>query len=252
MAKIIAIFNQKGGVGKTTININLSACIAKKRKKVLVIDIDPQGNTTSGLGIDRSEIEYTLYDCLIDNIDTQKAVNSTYMKNLDIIASDVELSGAEIEIATKENRETILKNKIDEVKDNYDYIFIDCPPSLGILTINALAAVDSVIIPIQCEYYALVGVSQLMDTIKLIKKSINKNIKIEGVVMNMFDGRTILSKQVVEQVRTYFKDYVFETMIPRNVRLAESPSFGLAITDFDAKSKGAQAYTALANEFLKK
>ncbi|WDV45906.1 AAA family ATPase [Clostridiaceae bacterium M8S5] len=252
MSKTIAIFNQKGGVGKTTININLSACLAKLNKKVLVIDIDPQGNTTSGLGIDKDEVEYSLYDCLIESVNAREAINNTYIKKLDIIASDVELSGAELEIAVKENRELILKNVIKQIKDDYDYIFIDCPPSLGILTINALAAVDSVIIPIQCEYYALVGVSQLIDTIKLIKKSINRNIKIEGVIMNMFDSRTILSKQVVEQVKEYFKNDVYKTLIPRNVRLAESPSYGLAITDFDAKSKGALAYKDLAKEFIKR
>lgn len=250
MSKSVAIFNQKGGVGKTTTNINLSACLAKLNKKVLVVDIDPQGNTTSGLGVDKNEVEYSLYDCLIDGVDTKKAIIHTYIDKLDIITSDVELAGAEVELANRENRELTLKKVLNQVRNDYDYIFIDCPPSLGMLTINALAAVDSVIIPIQCEYYALVGVSQLIDTIKLMKKSINKDIIIEGVIMNMYDSRTILSKQVVEQVKNYFKEEVYNTLIPRNVRLAESPSFGLAITDFDAKSKGAIAYTELAKEFM--
>ncbi|WP_066505174.1 ParA family protein [Abyssisolibacter fermentans] len=250
MSKSVAIFNQKGGVGKTTTNINLSACLAKLNKKVLVVDIDPQGNTTSGLGVDKNEVEYSLYDCLIDGVDTKKAIIQTYIDKLDIVTSDVELAGAEVELANRKNRELTLKKVLNQVKNDYDYIFIDCPPSLGMLTINALAAVDSVIIPIQCEYYALVGVSQLIDTIKLMKKSINKDIIIEGVIMNMYDSRTILSKQVVEQVKNYFKEEVYNTLIPRNVRLAESPSFGLAITDFDAKSKGAIAYTELAKEFM--
>lgn len=250
MGKIIAVFNQKGGVGKTTTNVNLSACLAHLGKKILVVDIDPQGNTTSGFGIDKDGIELSIYDILINGTDTREAIVSTNINNLDLIPSNAELAGAEIELTSSDNRESTLKNSISYLRDYYDFIFIDCPPSLGLLTINALVASDSVIIPIQCEYYALEGVSQLMNTIKLVKSSLNPKLEIEGVVLSMFDGRTNLSIQVVDEVKKYFKGKVYTTIIPRNVRLAEAPSHGLSIIEYDPKSKGAEAYMELAKEFL--
>ena len=231
MGKAIAIFNQKGGVGKTTTNINLAACLAMKGKKVLILDIDPQGNTTSGMGILKKGLKRTAYEVLIDdNVEPEEAILSTGLKNLDIIPASVQLAGAEIELVQLEGRERRLKKAIDKIKDKYDYIFIDCPPSLGLLTINSLTAVDSVLIPIQCEFYALEGVSQLMSTIELVKKNLNKKLEIQGVILSMFDGRTNLSIQVVEEVKKYFRDKVYTTVIPRNVRLAEAPSYGLPIT----------------------
>ncbi|MGO1369390.1 MAG: ParA family protein [Senegalia sp. (in: firmicutes)] len=250
MAKVIAIFNQKGGVGKTTTNVNLSACVAKLNKKVLVLDIDPQGNTSSGFGIDKKIVDKSIYDVLIEGEDIKSAIIKTENENLDIISSNVDLAGAEIELTNRDERELILKKSLEGIRDDYDYVFIDCPPSLGLLTINALVAVDSVIIPIQCEYYALEGVSQLMSTIKLIKRSLNPKLEVEGVVLSMFDGRTNLSIQVVDEVKKYFKGKVYTTLIPRNVRLAEAPSHGLSIIDYDPKSKGAEAYMELAEEFL--
>ena len=230
MGKSIAIFNQKGGVGKTTTNINLAACLAIKGKKVLVLDIDPQGNTTSGLGISKRGLENTMYEVLIvDGYNPENAIRSTAVKGLDIIPASVELAGAEVEMVQLEGREKRLKKALDKIRDLYDYIFIDCPPSLGLLTINSLTAVDSVLIPIQCEFYALEGVSQLMSTIELVRKSMNKNLEIQGVILSMFDGRTNLSIQVVEEVKRYFKQKVYTTVIPRNVRLAEAPSYGLPI-----------------------
>jgi len=250
LGKIIAIFNQKGGVGKTTTNVNLSACLAHLGKKILVVDIDPQGNTTSGFGIDKDNIELSIYDMLINGVNTKDVIIPTNISNLDLIPSNAELAGAEIELTSTDNRESTLKNSIFFLRDCYDFIFIDCPPSLGLLTINALVASDSVVIPIQCEYYALEGVSQLMNTIKLVKSSLNPNLEIEGVVLSMFDGRTNLSIQVVDEVKKYFKGKVYTTIIPRNVRLAEAPSHGLSIIEYDPKSKGAEAYMELANEFL--
>jgi len=250
MAKVIAIFNQKGGVGKTTTNVNLSACVAKLNKKVLVLDIDPQGNTTSGFGIDKKTVDKSIYDVLIEGEDIKNTIIKTENENLDLISSNVDLAGAEIELTNRDERELILKKSLEGIRDDYDYVFIDCPPSLGLLTINALVAVDSVIIPIQCEYYALEGVSQLMSTIKLIKRSLNPKLEVEGVVLSMFDGRTNLSIQVVDEVKKYFKGKVYTTLIPRNVRLAEAPSHGLSIIDYDPKSKGAEAYMELAEEFL--
>lgn len=250
MGKVIAVFNQKGGVGKTTTNVNLSACIAEKEKKVCVIDIDPQGNTTSGFGIDKNATENTIYDVILEEVNIREAIVHTEYENLDLIPSSVQLAGAEIELTGMNNREIKLKQAIDEIKDDYDYIFIDCPPSLGLLTINSLAAVDSVLIPIQCEYYALEGVSQLMNTIQLIKKNLNPSLEVQGVVLSMFDGRTNLSIQVVDEVKNYFKGKVYTTIIPRNVRLAEAPSFGQPVIYYDVKSKGAEAYTDLAEEFL--
>lgn len=251
MSKIISIFNQKGGVGKTTTNINLSAALAKQDKKILIVDIDPQGNSTSGLGIDKENLEYSVYDLMVDHIDATKIVIDTEIDGLKILPSTMELAGAEIELASKGQRESLLTEALKDIKHKYDYIFIDCPPSLGILTINALKASDSVIIPIQCEYYALEGVSQLMNTVNLVKKSLNASLEIEGVVLSMFDGRTNLSIQVVDEVKKYFGNKVYETMIPRNVRLAEAPSYGMSILDYDPKSKGAEAYISLAEEFIK-
>ena len=251
MGKGIAIFNQKGGVGKTTTNINLAACLAMKGKKILVLDIDPQGNTTSGLGLDKSRLEYSTYDLLTDDtIKAENAIISTSTERLDIIPASVKLAGAEVELVNLEGREVRLKNVTKQVKKYYDYIFIDCPPSLGLLTINSLTAVDSVLIPIQCEFYALEGVSQLMSTIEIVKKNLNKNLEIQGVILSMFDGRTNLSIQVVEEVKKYFKEKVYTTVIPRNVRLAEAPSYGLPIAKYDPKSTGAEAYNDFAEEFL--
>ncbi|QIB27869.1 ParA family protein [Caloranaerobacter azorensis] len=250
MAKVIAVFNQKGGVGKTTTNVNLTACLAKKGKKILVIDIDPQGNTTSGFGINKNDVENSIYDSIINGLDIKKVIVNTDIENLYLVPSNVELAGAEIELTKKQDRELTLRNVIKDIRNDYDYIFIDCPPSLGLLTINSLVAVDSVLIPIQCEYYALEGVSQLMDTIRLVKKSLNPDLEIEGVVLSMFDGRTNLSIQVVDEVKKYFKGKVYTTIIPRNVRLAEAPSYGLPVIDYDPKSRGAEAYMELAEEFL--
>ncbi|NCB42071.1 MAG: ParA family protein [Clostridia bacterium] len=251
MGKAIAIFNQKGGVGKTTTNINLAACLALKKKKVLVLDIDPQGNTTSGLGISKKTLENTSYELLInDTMDPMSAILSTGVKNLDILPASVDLAGAEIELVQLEGREKRLKKALNQIRGAYDYIFIDCPPSLGLLTINALTAVDSVLIPIQCEFYALEGVSQLISTIELVRKSLNPTLQIEGVILSMFDGRTNLSIQVVEEVKKYFGNKLYSTVIPRNVRLAEAPSYGMPITTYDPKSKGALAYQAFAAEFL--
>ena len=253
MGKAIAIFNQKGGVGKTTTNINLGACLALKGEKVLILDIDPQGNTTSGIGIQKSSLDYTVYDLLIeDDFDTQKAIIETSVEGLDIIPASVDLAGAEIELVEIEGREKKLRNAINKVRDRYDYIFIDCPPSLGLLTINSLTAVESVLVPIQCEFYALEGVSQLVNTIELVKKNLNQDLEIEGVILSMFDGRTNLAIQVVQEVKKYFGSKVYSTVIPRNVRLAEAPSYGLPIMQYDPKSKGAQAYNAFAEEFLER
>lgn len=251
MGKIIAIFNQKGGVGKTTTNINLGACLALKGKKILVVDIDPQGNTTSGLGIIKKDLENTTYEIIIqDDFDTNKTIMKTNINNLDIIPASVDLAGAEIELVNIEGRERRLKKALDKIRGDYDYIFIDCPPSLGLLTINSLSAVDSVLIPIQCEFYALEGVSQLLSTIELVKKKLNRELEIEGVILSMFDGRTNLSMQVVQEVKKYFGNKVYSNVIPRNVRLAEAPSYGMAITDYDPKSSGAKAYMDFADEFL--
>lgn len=249
MGKIISIFNQKGGVGKTTTNINLAAYIAESGKKVLTVDIDPQGNTTSGLGFDKNELEYSIYDVIM-GLNAEKAIYKTIISNLDIIPSKIELAGAEIELTNKSSRETMVKNALDPVRAMYDYIFIDCPPSLGLLTINSLTASDSVLIPIQCEFFALEGVGQLMNTIQLVKKSLNQELKIQGVVMSMFDGRTNLSIEVVEEAKKYFRGKVYTNIIPRNVKLAEAPSHGLPIMLYDKNSKGAEAYKDLALEFI--
>ena len=251
MGKAIAIFNQKGGVGKTTTNINLAACLAKKGKKILVLDIDPQGNTTSGLGIEKKALKKSSYDLMIeDDINAEDVILKTGVDNLDIIPANVSLSGAEVELAIIRGREKRLKKALNQVKEKYDFIFIDCPPSLGLLTINSLTAVDSVLIPIQCEFYALEGVAQLMNTMEIVRKNLNEKLYVQGVILSMFDGRTNLSVQVVEEVKKYFREKVYKTVIPRNVRLAEAPSYGLPIIEYDPKSKGAEAYREFADEFL--
>lgn len=251
--KTICIFNQKGGVGKTTTNINLCAYLAMEGYKVLTIDIDPQGNTTSGLGLDKNNLDVSIYDVLVsDTTMKESIVRSDLVQNLFISPSTMELAGAEVELINRVDRENIMKNKLKEIEGEYDYVFIDCPPSLGVLTINALTCADSVLIPIQCEFYALEGVSQLINTIQLVKKSLNKNLDIEGVVMTMFDYRTNLSNEVLKEVQKYFKDKVYKTTISRNVRLAEAPSFGLPIMLYDEKCKGAEAYVKLTKEFLKR
>lgn len=252
-AKAIAIFNQKGGVGKTTTNINLGACLAAKGKQVLIIDIDPQGNTTSGIGIKKRTLKHTIYDVLVDeNIDIKKVIIPTATKNLFILPSSVDLAGGEVELANLEGREGRLKKAIKSVSDDYDYILVDCPPSLGILTLNSLTAVDSVLIPIQCEFYALEGVSQLISTIELVKKNFNPDLFIEGVILSMFDVRTNLSQQVVSEVKNFFGDAMYNTIIPRNVRLAEAPSHGLPIIEYDPGAVGAKAYQEFTTEFLKR
>lgn len=251
MGKAIAIFNQKGGVGKTTTNINLAACLAMKGKKILILDIDPQGNTTSGVGISKKDLEITTHEILIeDRYHPEEAILPTGVENLYIMPASVQLAGAEVELIELAGREKRLKRAIDVLKPKYDYIFIDCPPSLGILTINSLTAVDSVLIPIQCEFYALEGVSQLMSTIDIVKRNMNPDLEIQGVILSMFDGRTNLSIQVVEEVKKYFKEKVYTTVIPRNVRLAEAPSYGMPVIQYDPKSTGAMAYMEFADEFL--
>ena len=253
MGKSYAIFNQKGGVGKTTTNINLGACLARKGKRVLLVDIDPQGNTTSGLGLVKRELRDTLYEALtMEEYDVHKAVYHTETKNLDIIPASVDLSGAEVELIQIFGREILLRNVLAQVKDEYDFIFIDCPPSLGLLTVNALVAADGVIIPIQCEFYALEGVSQLMKTVELVRREMNRNLQITGVILSMFDGRTNLGLQVVQEVKRFFGNKVFKTVIPKNVRRAEAPSYGLSIVDYDPSSKGAKAYKKLADEFVQR
>ncbi len=250
MGRIIAIANQKGGVGKSTTAINLSACLAEIGKKVLTIDIDPQGNTTSGLGIDKNAAEITLYELLLGETDLEQCVIKNVVENLDLIPSNMNLSGAEIELVGIEEREYILRNAIRRVKDVYDYIVMDCPPSLSMLTINALTAADSVLVPIQCEYYALEGLSQLIHTIELVQDRLNEDLKIEGVVFTMYDARTNLSLEVVENVKENLNQNIYKTIIPRNVRLAEAPSYGLPINLYDSKSTGAESYRLLAEEVI--
>lgn len=250
MAKIIAIVNQKGGVGKTTTTVNLSAALAKKGKKVLLIDEDPQGNATSGVGVNKTQDRST-YDIIINETEFEDAIVKSSVKKLDVCPSNINLAGAEVELVPMMARETKLKDKLENIKEKYDYILIDCPPSLGLLTINALTAANSIIIPIQCEYYALEGVGQLMNTVNLIKKQLNKELYIEGVVLTMNDARTNLSNQVISEVKKYFKDNVYKTIIPRNVKLSEAPSFGMPITTYAPLSKGARCYEKLANEIIK-
>ena len=250
MRKIISITNQKGGVGKTTTCVNLAAFVAKAGNKVLVIDMDPQGNASSAVGVEPTKDDNTIYEVLIGECSAKEAIYPSVMEGLDVLPSTVDLSGAEVELVHLNNRENILKEALAQVKREYNYIFIDCPPSLSLLTVNALTATDSIIIPIQCEYFALVGLGQLMNTVKLIKKHLNPTIEIEGVLLTMKDARSNLVNQVAEEIQKYFKEKVYNTFIPRNIRLAESPSHGKPITMYDAKSKGALAYQNLANEFL--
>ena len=250
MGRVIAIANQKGGVGKTTTAINLSACLAEKGMKVLTIDIDPQGNTTSGLGIDKTELENSVYQLLIDECTIEKCMCESIVKNLFVLPSNVNLAGAEIELIGIENKEYILREKVEPIREFFDYIIIDCPPSLNTLTVNAMTTADSILVPIQCEYYALEGLSQLIHTINLVKKRLNGKLEIEGVVFTMFDARTNLSLQVVENVRSNLNHNIYNAVIPRNVRLAEAPSHGLPINMYDPKSAGADAYRDLADEIL--
>lgn len=250
MGKIIAIANQKGGVGKTTTSINLSACIAAKGKKVLVIDIDPQGNTTSGYGIEKNEIENTIYELMLGDCSIEDCILKEVIPNVSILPSNVNLAAAEIELIGIEKKEYILKNEVDWVKDRYDYIIIDCPPSLSLLTVNAMTAANSVLVPIQCEYYALEGLSQLIHTVNLIKERLNPDLDMEGVVFTMYDSRTNLSAQVVDNVKEHLSQKIYKTIIPRNIRLAEAPSYGKPISLYDPKSAGAESYMALADEVI--
>ncbi len=252
MGKIIALANQKGGVGKTTSTINLSAALGIKNKKVLLIDLDPQGNATSGVGVDKDECENSIYDVLINDVDIKDTIIKTECKNLSLCPSNIQLAGAEIEMVDIENREHILKKALNKIKNEYDFILIDCPPSLGLLTLNAFVAVDTILIPIQCEYYALEGLSQLIKTIKEIKKSLNKDLDLEGVLLTMFDSRTNLSVQVAEEVKKYYPDKIYKSVIPRNVRLSEAPSYGMSIFEYDKHSKGADSYLSLAKEVIKR
>ncbi len=250
MGRIIAIANQKGGVGKTTTAVNLSTIIAKRGKKVMLIDADPQGNASSGLGLEK-DLENTLYDVLINEVDIKTILQDTCVKNLKICPSNTNLAGAEVELVSLMSREQRLKERLDNIKNEFDYIFIDCPPSLGLITLNAFTAADSVLIPVQCEYYALEGLGQLLNTINLVKKHLNRTLEIEGAVLTMYDIRTNLSNQVVREVKRYFEDKVYKTVIPRNIKLSEAPSFGMPISLYDPKSKGARSYEKLAKEVLK-
>ncbi|MBP1906265.1 chromosome partitioning protein [Paenibacillus turicensis] len=250
MSKIIAIANQKGGVGKTTTSVNLSAGLASIGKRVLLIDIDPQGNTTSGVGVNKADVENCIYDVLINEVDPREAIVPTMVDGLSIIPATIQLAGAEIELVPTISREVRLKRAISQVKAQFDYVIIDCPPSLGILTINSLTAADSVLIPIQCEYYALEGLSQLLNTVRLVQKHLNTSLQIEGVLLTMFDARTNLGIQVIEEVKKYFQQKVYKTVIPRNVRLSEAPSHGQSIITYDPKSKGAEVYLELAKEVV--
>ena len=250
MTKIICICNQKGGTGKTTTTVNLSAALSEINKKVLIVDVDPQGNSTSGVGVNKNELERSVYEVLLHKCSAQEAVVSNIYPNLDIIPCNIDLTGAEIELVGVLARETRLKKALDPIKDNYDYIFIDSPPSLGLLTLNSLVASDGIIVPIQCEFYALEGVSQLMNTLALIRDGLNPELAIEGVLMTMADFRTNLTTEVINEIRAYFKDKVYATVIPRNIRLSEAPSYGKPINFYDAHSIGAQRYRQLAKEFL--
>ena len=252
MGKIIAIANQKGGVGKTTTAVNLSACLGKLGKKTLIVDIDPQGNTTSGLGIDPRSIEESRYDCIINDEPMGEVILRTDFEGLWICPSNIDLAGAELELVMKDKREFVLKRALSEVKDLFDFILIDCPPSLGLITLNSFAATDSILVPIQCEYYALEGLSQLTNTIKMVKKQLNPSLSMEGVLLTMFDARTNLSIQVVEEVKKFFGNKVYGTIIPRNVRLSEAPSFGQPIIEYDKNSRGAECYMDLAEEVIER
>lgn len=251
VGKIIAIANQKGGVGKTTTAINFSTLLAKRGKKVLLIDADPQGNATSGIGMDKN-VEFSVYDLIInDEIDPKDTIQKTEIKNLSICPSNINLAGAEVELVSMMSREYRLKEKLDMIKEKYDYIIIDCPPSLGLITLNSFTAADSVLIPVQCEYYALEGLGQLFNTVQLVQKHLNKEFRIEGALLTMYDIRTNLSNQVVKEVTKYFGDKVYKTVIPRNIKLSEAPSYGMPISVYDARSKGAKSYDKFVKEFLK-
>jgi chromosome partitioning protein len=250
VGKIIAIANQKGGVGKTTTSVNLGACLAYIGKRVLLVDVDPQGNATSGIGIDKADVEHCVYDILVDDVDVTEVIKPTAVENLDAIPATIQLAGAEIELVPTISREVRLKRALEKVKHNYDYMIIDCPPSLGLLTINALTASDAVLIPVQCEYYALEGLSQLLNTVRLVQKHLNTDLMIEGVLLTMLDARTNLGIQVIEEVKKYFRDKVYKTIIPRNVRLSEAPSHGQPIIIYDPRSRGADVYLELAKEVV--
>lgn len=249
--RVIAVANQKGGVGKTTTAVNLSACIANLGKKVLLIDIDPQGNTTSGIGINKADVRYCVYDIIINDVPVNDVILPTLVENLSVLPATIQLAGAEIELVPTISREVRLRRAVQPLRAQFDYIIIDCPPSLGLLTVNALTASDSVLIPIQCEYYALEGLSQLLNTIRLVQKHLNTSLEVEGVVLTMLDARTNLGLQVIEDVKKYFRDKVYQTVIPRNVRLSEAPSHGQPIIHYDAKSKGAETYMDLAKEVVR-
>ena len=252
MERVIAVANQKGGVGKTTTAINLSACLAEKGQKVLAIDMDPQGNMTSGLGIDKDEVEKNIYDLMIGQAGVDEVLQKEAIENLDVIPTSIDLSAAEIELIGVDDKEFIIRNAVQPIKDDYDYIIIDCPPSLSMLTINAMTTADSVLVPIQCEYYALEGLSQLIHTVELVKERLNPVLEIEGVVFTMYDARTNLSLQVVENVKENLQQNIYKTIIPRNIRLAEAPSYGLPINLYDPKSKGTESYMLLAEEVINK
>ncbi|MER1998259.1 MAG: AAA family ATPase [Lysinibacillus sp.] len=251
MGKVLAIANQKGGVGKTTTAVNLSASLAKLGKRVLLIDIDPQGNTTSGVGVAKSDVEYCVYDILIEDEPVENVISSTKQENLYIVPSTISLAGAEIELVSTISREHRLKEALKDVRTQFDYIVIDCPPSLGLLTLNALTASDGVLIPVQCEYYALEGLSQLLSTVRLVQKHLNKELQIEGVLLTMLDARTNLGLQVIEEVKKYFREKVYHSIIPRNIRLSEAPSHGLPVALYDERSRGAETYLELAREVIK-
>ena len=251
MAKIIAVVNQKGGVGKTTSTVNLAASVALKGQKVLLMDIDPQGNATSGLGVNKRELETSSYDVIVNSLPIEKAIRKTEFENLWVLPSNMNLAGAELELVDMKHRESKIKNAVAPIKADFDFIFLDCPPSLGLITLNALCAADTVLVPIQCEYYALEGLSQLMSTIRQVKRLYNPHIDMEGVLLTMYDGRLNLTQQVVGELKKFFPKKVYATAIPRNVKLSEAPSYGLPIHYYDKNSKGAAAYDALADEFLK-
>ncbi|MCA1061117.1 AAA family ATPase [Rossellomorea aquimaris] len=250
MGRIVAVTNQKGGVGKTTTSVNLGACLAYIGKKVLLVDIDPQGNATSGVGVEKGDVQHCIYDVLVDDVDVNDTIKQSKVENLSIVPATISLAGAEIELVPTISREVRLKKALEKVKEEFDYIIIDCPPSLGLLTINALTASDAVVIPVQCEYYALEGLSQLLSTVRLVQKHLNHDLMIDGVLLTMLDARTNLGIQVIEEVKKYFQDKVYRTIIPRNVRLSEAPSHGEPIIIYDAKSRGAEVYLELAKEVV--